>query len=72
MKDFYLPRYKGYKVTDAISLMFIGKKIGAMQDSEDGKLMIENLDKMLYEWGEILFLPLWIQKFTPQLSKMSE
>ena len=58
--------------TDAISLMFIGKKIGAMQDSEDGKLMIEKIDKMLQEWGEILFLPLWIQKFTPQLSKMSE
>ena len=58
--------------TDAISLMFLGKKLGAMHDSEDGKLIIENLDNVLRIWGEIMFLPLWIQKLTPQLSKMSE
>ena len=58
--------------TDAISLMFIGKKLGAMQDSEDGKLIIENIEKLLEIWAEIFMLPLWLQKLTPHISKMGE
>jgi len=58
--------------TDAISLMFIGKKLGAMQNSEDGIMMMENIEKMLLKWGDILFLPLWLQKMTPQMSQMSK
>ena len=58
--------------TDAISLMFIGKKLGALQDSEDGKFIIESIEKTLLEWGDILFMPLWLQKLTPQISRMCE
>ena len=56
--------------TDAIALMFIGRKVGAMEGSEDGDKMIEYLEKILQMWGEFIYLPVWLGKYHPNMNKM--
>ena len=54
---------------DAISFMFIGHKIGALQETDESKEMMSNLDYILNTWAEMMFLPVWLAKYHPKMNK---
>ena len=57
---------------DAISFMFIGHKVGALQGTEESKTIMANIDYILNTWAEMMFLPIWLAKYHPKMNKFGK
>ena len=62
MKDF---------ATDAITVPFLGAKIGALQGSEEGKEMAYGATRILELWSQMMFYPPWLYKIHPKTTELS-
>ena len=56
--------------TDAISVPFLGHKIGALRGDEIGLKISSAAMKILGLWSTLMYLPLWVQKIHPNFNKM--
>ena len=56
--------------TDAISIIFIGSKIGAIEGTEESKDLLKHLNGFMVNWGELVMLPPLIAKYHPAYKKL--
>ena len=61
MKDF---------ATDAITVPFLGAKIGALQGSEEGKEMAYGATRILEIWSQLMYYPPWLYKIHPKTTEL--
>ena len=58
--------------TDAISTIFIGSKIGAIEGTEESKDLLEHLEGFMLNWSELMMLPLLIGRYHPKYKKIGK